>query len=344
MSPRPALPALLLLAACTEPPSGTLPDWSEGYEDTGEDSMGPIETMGLVLPDDLGRDGRIHLTDSTDACGLSFNGTISGYSEARCTLDVPELDLYAGGLAFDLEVPRGLCEYIVYGFYQYEAWQVGTGPSTVSYTVTANGTIKDEVGTEAGVPVCAYDYSRLDSDWPNCCLGTYVTEVTYEETGLTQTGPVTPWDGTPSECYGGAAFLSELTSFDADGWPMHTIVYLARSDWRQEFVWEPLSSTFHTNVPLANHYDPADHDGGLPAGLAGLWAHPSYDFECYDNAEELLGRIELEVREWNEVDEFDTEGDPDTTGFEPVSGAPIDDRQDWATATPGADTYIESRQ
>ena len=97
-------------------------------------------------------------------------------------------------------------------------------------------------------------------------------------------------------------------------------------------------------MPLANHYDTADHDGQAPAGLRGAWARPYYTFECYDNAEELLARVRLVVREWNEESQLDASGDPDTEGTEPVSGTPLNDRRDWADATPGADTFIQDRQ
>jgi hypothetical protein len=53
----------------------------------------------------------------------------------------------------------------------------------------------------------------------------------------------------------------------------------------------------------------------------------------------------LQVREWNEVEEFDklidnNSGDPDTIGSEPISGHPIDDHHDFKAATPGSTTWI----
>ena len=77
-----------------------------------------------------------------------------------------------------------------------------------------------------------------------------------------------------------------------------------------------------------------------PVQVTGEMAVPMYWFECLDDASELIARIELFVREWNEEAEFDIDGDPNTTGWETEwEDEPIDDVGDWATVTPDDVSY-----
>jgi len=346
----PRLLTLALLAACqTDTPQQNLPDWSAGYDDgtstvdTGTPEV-PSGALAVTVPTNTGIESRIHVTGATDPCEIYPDGTVEGYEETDCTIDIPELDLYGYGLNYDLTVPAGACEFVVYSHYMYEAWEVGTGPDEVSYEVDATGNIVNEVNSVGGVPYCEYDYTWQSSDSPNCCIGSYTLTVYDAAADETTTYPPLGWGGNPSDCYDGAAFYDPEATFSDDGWPLARIVFLQETAWTRRFTWPELSSRYYSNVPLANHYDPADHEGTLPAGLAGYWAQPQYVVECYDHAEELLGRITLNVQEWNEEAEYMAEGDPNTTGTEPISGEPIDDRNDWATATPDATSFIEWRQ
>jgi len=314
--------------------------------DTGGtvDTTVPTGPMALYAVTGTGIPSRIWQTGTTDPCELNIDGTVEGYQTMDCTLDIPELDLFGYGLDFDFTVPFGACDFVTYHHYMYEAWEVGTGPTDVSYDVDAVGNITNEVNSVNGVPACQYDYSRLNTDAPNCCVGNYTLSVTNTDSGVTRVvGPIS-WGGKPSTCYGGAAYIDPEATFTADGWPTGKIVFTNQTKYDKRFHWDELSTRFISNVPLANHYDPADHDGTMPAGLAGEAASPYYVFRCYDHAEELLGQIRLEVREWNEESEYYANGDPDTTGTEPVSGEPIDDRNDWATATPGSTDFIQDAQ
>lgn len=359
---------LVVVSACTASTERQAPpDWSAGYAsnytspvDTGDtidtdtgDTLPVVAGFGLTVPTDLGYTVRAADLATGGDCVLDVAADTSGYQDLTCTLDLPELNLYGSGLDFDFGVPEGACDYWVYDFYMYEAWEVGTGPTEASYTVDVDGLITDRVNVDGdGVPVCEYDYSYSDAQHPNCCLGTYTLTVTVlrqdAETKKVITEervyPNRSWDAYVPDCYGGAAFTDPDATFNVEGWPTAKIVHLAREESQRRFSWDPPAEDFGTNVSLANHYDAADHGGLSPAGLRGYRARPHYTFQCYDNAEELLAEVRLVVREWNEEAEFLTEGDPDTTGSEPVSGTPINDRQDWADATPGADTFIQDRQ
>lgn len=351
----------LLLAGCPLPLRDDLPDWSEGFEDgadadTDDTGVAPVPGAFAVLAppvDDIGWEVRLHETgDYEAACAIEFESTPTAaeYQERDCTLDIRELDLYGGGLDFDFSVPDNLCEFVVWRHYMYEDWEVGIGPTTVKITLDAEGEIVAEENAFNGEPFCTYDYSTAFADGPNCCLGSYQVELWSE--GGTEADEISPpvaWGGTPADCYDGAAFIDPEATFTEDGWPQGRIVFVDRDDFEKRFHWDALSGQPYVgNVALANFVDPADHGGGLPAGLRGFEAQPYYLFQCYDHAEELLAEIRLVVREWNTQAEFDkiladppdASGDPDAVGTEPVSGHPLDDRSDWATATPGADLFL----
>ncbi len=346
-----------------------LPDWSDGYagtnpdagdggsDDTGieiPDDIDPITGFAMRVPNDLPYEARVHqVGDAAAACEIQLADDWTGYQDIDCIYETAELDLWGNGLDFELTVPEGACDYVVYHHYQYEAWEVGSGPSDVSYTVTQEGVLTDLVNARPdGSGACDYDYSYSDPLAPNCCLGTYTLTVTYESDGLGSPEKVEvfegePWNGRPSDCYAGASFIDPEVVLTSDGWPTGRIVFTDQSEYYKRFEWDELSSEYGTNVNLANYYNAGDHGGTMPAGFTGDWAQPDYLAQCYDNAEELIGEIRMRVREWNEVAEFEKDGnsgDPDTSGTEASSGTPINDRQDWADATPGNSTWINDAQ
>jgi len=333
----------VVLLGCPADPedsdTGDSDDTDTGDTDTADTAV-PIEPIGLYPVFDLGYDIRLTQTGTTEPCEIDIDGTIAGYQGIDCQLEVNELDLYGNGLDFGIVIPFGACDYLVYHHYQYEAFEVGAGPTTAEYQVDSTGNIIDVENTVNGRPFCEYDYSFANDIAPNCCTGSYTLSIENVELGQTNTiGPI-EWGGNPADCYDGAAYWDPEALFSDEGWPLGKIVFLDQDRYEKRFHWDMLAINYFSNVPLANYYVPADHGGTMPAGLAGDYAHPYYTFQCYDHAEELLGQIRLTVREWNEQAEFYALGDPETEGTEPVSLTPIDDRMDWATATPGNASWI----
>ena len=322
-----------------------LPDWSAGFENPEGSGDGrvvavPAGAFGLAEATDVTYDTRIRITDTDNPCEVFPDGTTGGYEGIDCTLDIAELDLFGAGLDFDLFVPAGGCQYVVYRHYMYEAWEIGVGPVSVTREIDANGNILSETNSVDGDPTCEFDYSKQHPDAPNCCTGVYTVTVTNTDTSQVTTSETRYWGGNPADCYNGAAYIDPEATFTENGWPTGKIVNTAGDAWNKRFHWDLLADKFFGNVPLANYYDPAEHSGTMPAGLAGIFAVPTYNFYCYDHAEELLAEIRLTVKEWNEEVEFYADGDPDTTGVEALSGTPINDRADWADATPDSVSFI----
>lgn len=340
------LPSLLLLSCGGDASREALPDWGAGYVGDGggvPDDPAGAGKMSLAFADDIGVPARMYDVATLDECAMEIDGTLEGRQEIVCRMDLNELDLYGLGLIFDFHVPENGCDWIRYWHYQYEAYETGFGPTDVSYAEDDDGNITNEVNSRGGEPFCIYDHKKwTDPDWPNCCMGTYTLAVTDVETMQVTTYPPKSWNGKPSECYAGAAFVDKEAVLDDDGWPLSKLVFVARAAFHKRFEFGSSAEDYSTNLAYANYYDPDDHGGTAPAGLGpmALRPVPHYNFYCLDHAEEIIGSIRLVVREWNEEREFFAKGDPDTVGFEPGTMHPLNDRKDWLDATPGSITWV----
>ncbi len=364
---------LAVVGGCSLPERAALPDWEIGNEDTdpvppdtdivdtdtgvvdtdtdvedtdGNDTDVDPDAFGLTVPANLGWPMRIRRMDPTtrlplnEPCTVPRGTTSPTDASIECVVDVNELDVVATGLQIDGYAPEGMCDYFVHEHYYYESWEVGDGPVEVSYTDNGDGTFSDEVNSVNGKPYCEYDYTESYPEYmdpPNCCLGGYTLTVTLPGGDVVVSDG--QWDGDAVECYAGAAFLDTEAVFDADGWPARVYTYIDENASVKNFVFESSMMDYHTSVPFANWYLPSQHDGSRPAPLAGLRSLPYYEIGCADGAEEYAARIRYYVREWNELDEYLIDGDPNTTGTEsPVSG-PLDDWADWAVLGPGDDVF-----
>ena len=346
------------LLACGDASTGRepLPDWSDGYErdapvpggadggvapppplvrtDAPEDSFALLVSRSVEYPTRLRRAG------TNDPCAVSRGAPREAID---CVLDVNELDLSALGFSVDVVAPKGLCDFILYDGFLFENWQVGAGPSEVSYTVEPDGTLSHEVNSAQGEPRCDYDYSwqypkALEA--PNCCTGGYTLRITSKESGETSESSQ-QWDPDLGRCYeGGAHYYSELV-LSKDGFPLDEWFYIGGDAKTKQYAFDGTSEEHLTNLPLANYWDPQDHGGDMPAAYRGAHSKPYYSWVCADDAEEWRAQIRLLVREWNEEAQYDVDGDSDTTGVESSWGTPIDDLEDWADATPDAVSFPE---
>jgi hypothetical protein len=357
------LAAAFLLAAtgCGSDGNGIeLPDWSDGYPQ-GSDA-GPQPDGGGVMPGGL---VSIRIADGYDydkrfgrainqSMDCAIDTSAASFSEEDCRLDLNELDLYFNGFGYTIGVPAETCDYIAITNYMYQAWEAGTGPALVHFKVDENGNFLSDVsGSLNGEPFCEFDHQSLEPDnpdAPNCCFGTYQTLVTVVDAGGGETNqPLTnpeSWGGTRiGDCYAGAAYTSNLTEIDeASGLPRTTIVDVDETvDSAVDVTFDaPIAKPESSNITVANFLDP---DDDVPVGLDNPnlefpFAQPEYLIECLDHAQEVSARFHLVVREWDQVAEFDANGDPDTgrksssVALPPLesngSGSPINDYFDWS--------------
>jgi hypothetical protein len=342
----------LTTAACDES-KPSLPDWRDGYEqsrtqwngDAGLDGDGGAGTdakdFRLSVSRGVGHPYRLYRKGTSEACAVAL-GASGQDADIECLLDINELDLFVLGLTLDIAGPAGMCDFVDLQHYLYENFEVGEGPAEVSYSRDAQGNIVDEVNSVDGVPSCAFDYSQQSDSLPNCCLGSYTKTVTDLPTGKTSTSDGW-WGGEEKlgDCFDGSGFRFKDVGLSVDGFPMGRIYYFNHAAFREPLTYEGLSELYpRDNRPLANYYDSTDH-GGPPFALRSPWATTAYTVRCLDDAEEVIARIRLWVREWNEEVQFNlaANGDPDTVGSEPFWSTPLNDLTDWGDFVGNPDDY-----
>ncbi len=333
-----------------EPPPWAPTDPNEpGTVDTG-----PEPALGgqVALSPILAFDGRFGLAeDINEPCVID---TTEGFVEQRCRLEANELDLFFHGWGYNALVDAGTCTYLGVRNYVYMAWEIGNGPTEVSYTIDSDSGLclpgVNETAALDCVPTCAFDYSQQNNLFPNCCYGEFNLTVNYTDgTPAATTGPYY-WGGGPiGECFGGAAFASNVTALDANGFPFRLIFDIdeGANTATEVLFFGPIEEPFASNVTVANYVNPND-----PTPLAFSTAYqspltgrvyspnPFYIVDCLDDAEEVLGRITVEVEEWDTVAEFvQGEGSNPDIGQRPGIGepqpleenglSPINDFYDW---------------
>jgi hypothetical protein len=338
----------LVTAGCGAGDREPLPDWSDGFDGPGS-GVGPDPTgapVELRAAQEIGIDMRLSRSGTNEPCAVGINGTLDGYQEIECTLDIAEGDLYFSGLHFELTVPSGVCDYMVWNHYMYLAWPMGTpDPPDVTYDKDATtGAISNEVNSIEGEPICEFDHSAVDG--PNCCLGKYKVIVN-EGGAITESAPL-DWGGKPADCYYGAAYLDPEMETTMAGWPAARYVQLDKQAFYKSFDFPPLASFTGLSVPYASFYNPGDNTGAPPLALGDIAKLNAptqieyYEFTCTDTALERYARINMRVREWNTQGEYQNYGNPDVVGQEP-SGGPFDDVLDWGALTLSGVDYVRDQ-
>lgn len=294
-------------------------------------------------------------TNFTTDCRILSSAT-GNDRDIFCIAEIEELDLFFSEMTLQFHVPPSMCSYARFIPYHFWAYEAGTGPASTSHEVLASGAVNDVLNTLNGVPQC--DYKHTDS--LNCCTGDFTkTVTTYAADGtFTQESTEESWGGVPSSCLSGPALSTEWSRYiGTDGYPMARLEYVVGTGVNSTFkILAAISTSFagvqmKNNVWAANFYNPTDHpaatgSGYVPAGYDGdrpvalripdtvsgtdvYMPEDSYVLSCLDRADEVLARIRLMIRDWNQ-NPIESGGDPDTTGTDP--GFPddsVNDRLDW---------------
>lgn len=200
---------------------------------------------------------------------------------------------------------------------------------------------------EAKAPFCCYDHSKRSSFAPDCCSGRLIYQPRFwndDENAFSSGDSVTlKWEQqTLSQCLSGAAMDAAWIK-GPGGYPLIEIRQVLDKGLNAEFVPSPLISRGgtleHASLYFANYFKPSQHSGlpdSTPVPLNRDFGNPHYEFICMDRAREVLARIRMSVREWNEFGEFSlgTSGDPDTVGAETdFPEYTLDDFSDWYSKT-----------
>jgi len=294
--------------------------------------LAPGQALGILhrAQESYGQD--ISTKNMTAPCEIKADA-VGSDRDITCVLEVEELDLYFSDLDLELNAPSQMCSYVGQMPYFFYSHQAGRGPSKVAHQELADGTIIDGPYTKNGEPVCAYDHSN--SDGPNCCTGTYSHSITHMESDGTSTVTIEDrdWGGDTAACLAGPAMTSAWAEYrNMHGFPINRLEYVEGVGMLTRFTVEAaIGSTQGTrpvasNTWAANFYRPSDHSEGKPRAMlkpVGLPEAPTpkdtYEWACYDRAENTNARIRLLIREWN--------SGPIVEGGNPESGH--NSRLDW---------------
>ncbi|MBY0383812.1 hypothetical protein K2X05_01525 [bacterium] len=277
----------------------------------------------------------IHKAGDFDAtCTVASNETVYANKDITCIVEVEELEGAFNGISMVMNAPPAMCKYVNYYPYFYFGLNYGAGPTAATVRFDKNSTfVGGSVtgpGFLSGTGEVKCNYSYKDKD---CCYGSY-TKTTTNNFGSTDpdlppttTSEVVEWSGKPGDCAVSPA--EELSTDEASGVPVSTYYY-STSGFNKEFATKK-RSVIDSNSSLfyANYYS-----GTAPTAfkLAGTYpGNPYYQWVCVDDAEEIVARIRVQIREWNDIDEFvlKASGNPDTTGTETDWTTPINDFNDW---------------
>lgn len=283
-------------------------------------------------------------TELTSECKVPL-GTTGAAADITCILEIEELDLFFNELTMQVHIPSTACDYLGEVPYYFYAYEPGSGPTTTSHEVLADGTINDVLNTSNGIPQCRFDYTSIDG--PDCCIGDYTKIVTtYEDNGSSDTSSTSAsWTGKVSSCLTGPAMSTQPKS--GNGAPMRLLTYVRGTGVNKTYtvpaaINQSIGSTAaSSNFYAASFYEPGSHGGlvtskplafdtqtNVPA-LLRISAHDHYEFQCLNRAEDLNARIRIHIREWNR-DNIGSTTDPDETGAEPdFPDKPYNDRYDW---------------
>ncbi len=325
----------------------TLVAGCESEDDSDSSSNGSV-VPGLIdanggfnvkINNPTGTDHYIHKAgDFTADCAVASNETSFANQDIICVAEIEELAGANTGVKMVLNAPPGMCKYVWHRPYFYFGLDYGVGPTAATVRFDKGGTY---VGgsvtgpgylTSTGDVICNYDY--VASEGPDCCTGTY-SKTTVSNFGSTDpdlpqtsTTETVSWTGKPGNCAAGSGALTAPLSEDL-GIPVGVYHY-GGTGFNKEFETAPRSVIDgDSSLFYANYYS-----GTAPAAfkLAGAYpGNPYYTWVCMDDAEEIVARIRVQIREWNETSEFDlgSTGDPDTAGVEPNWGTSVNDFSDW---------------
>lgn len=298
-----------------------------------------------------------------DDCEIKKDSTVK---DIQCIVEARELDLWFFGARLQYHVPSNLCSYLrVEPFYFYQS-RPGYGPIKVKYDINAAGNIESVAITnnysespasaadarayldsKTKTPVCIFDYSRYENGDPNCCVGAYTKEVRTWNASASPAPAFSPavitdekWAGKISNCLAGPAMDTQTKT--KEGWPRPTLHYVENAGLNLSYLIKKLDDnekfSGFTGF-IANYFNPTEHAGDIPIGMKSFLdrgitisgTSPYYEFTCTDRAYEIIARIRVMIREWNQVIEYDkVAGDPNITGSELAFDNPaINDIRDW---------------
>lgn len=287
----------------------------------------------------------IHLKGDFDKkCVVTSATAAFADRNIECVVEAEELEAAFYGIDMVLNVPASMCKFATFHTSYYYGMRGGFGPTQVTINLDSDGNFvsgsatispadSGDISFNEGQPVCEFNYSSIKG--PNCCEGTYVKRVI-------QAGVATPvvstedWGGKVASCLQGSG-LDLVPRQTVSQWPMGLIYNAVDGQSKSFKVGEKTVELTRDSFWFANYYtSTVPMPFTTPAFPASVNAsdyapRPYFEWNCLDDADEVIARIKVQIREWNTTTEFDlgSTGNPDFTGTEPNWGTTYNDFFDW---------------
>lgn len=198
---------------------------------------------------------------------------------------------------------------------------------------------------------CPYDYSTRYEDGKNCCKGQY-TALEFDATVGGAPGnflEAAQWGGDPANCFRGPGMEDSLPKA-SDGFPSYFYTQVLGRGFQDTYTIDSPNSKRDSQIYLANYFDPAVHpansnsiagETNVPTPVRPPWGggFPFYRYDCLDENNEVVARIDVQFREWNTKTQIlSATGDPDVRGVEssPFGAQCLNDFFDWEDFVPSS--------
>jgi hypothetical protein len=273
-------------------------------------------------------------TQNTRGCRINANDIKNGNNgtDIRCFLDGEEEDLWENKLKFKISVGSDVCKYVQYvpfSFMQYFPGVSSYKGKTMIYTtgciddITVDNvtTFKATYEPQVDQLYCPYDYTLSDSSAPNCDTATF-TKIKYTGSDsnencsnmakTTVTIDTIDCGGSKLNCLKGP--IRDKLDDEQIKAGMRAIIYNASTGSSIEIEHStPQSHLDNTNLRVANGTrgnlctsTNTDFDSWESVVYnytsythPFIGGHPFYTFNCLDAAKDIIGRIRVQVRDWN---------------------------------------------
>ena len=339
-----AFAALLMLGCSGSPSTTELPSGGGPGEDGppgGEEGLVDNSGFWVSAVGYPGYTAKPHTRRSTGYDDYCLIGADETFQNIDCIVDVREADLYVLGIGLQYNVPNGMCKYLVRRTYWYYNRSVGYGPGNVvinrtydaAEALTASSCTVDGSGAAActNANFNEVNFSLLMDEASvscvySCCEGSYMLTVNDDKTAsggnLDTTVSMQSWGGSFSDCVGGSARTS-WSHFNSKNMPIGVIVSNPAEGINAIHKLEPpIDTLMDSNMILSNYYDSAAHNhvgfvdptpSSLPYCVTPIDdingdpinpAHPSYTYDCLDEAREVRNRINVYIRDWDTNEQF----------------------------------------
>lgn len=330
------------------------------YFEINESSGAPSFRLHKVGDNAVNRRCRI---DSADI----LNQANSKALDIRCFLDGEEQDLHQSEIKFSFDAGPGICEYIQYDPYYFQAWSPAQ-TTDISSKYPAMAVVRTGCQTSGTVPtadMCESNYTGIDSTYPNCDEGklAYWAETWADSGGVcamaTRTKTYVNCGGKRSACISGpindvfnttqlAAGNRGVISSAIAGLNMK-YTHTAPQKHGDGYITVRNANGMVNNQCYASSADAsawtaatdtyATRATGYNSSPFSADSNPYYTITCRDSAYDIKARIRVIVRDWDRAFRIDSSIDNqnfaapsaymNNAGTDPIFNSPYNDYADW---------------